>query len=59
MDKEFSCISKRLANYLKKHGAIFIRCDSDKGNTVYIFQHDDALDTCLDCWEVMQKRSMF
>ncbi len=55
MNKEFTCNSRPLAEYLKKNGSKFIRID--KG--LFVFEYDDSIEDNLKRYEAIQKRCMF
>lgn len=56
---EFSCNSKRLADYLVMNGSKLIRVDNKNGSIEYIFEQDDSIDKNLEDYEVNFKRCMF
>lgn len=56
---EFSCNSKRLADYLVAHGSKLIRIDKGNGSVEYIFEYDDSIDKVLEDYEKDFKRCMF
>lgn len=58
-DKFFYCKSKRLANYLIKHGSVFIETGEYKGYFAYIFVDDDSINANLDKWKADMKKCLF
>lgn len=58
-DKFFYCKGKRLADYLIKHGSIFIGDDKRDGHIVYVFENDSSIDENLNKWEADAKRCLF
>ncbi len=55
----FYCKSKRIADYLKKHGSAFIGNDEYDGAIVYVFVNDDSIKKNLDKWESEMKKCLF
>ena len=55
----FYCKSKRLANYLEKHGSIFIGEDEHEGTIMYVFVNDYSINKNIDKWEADMKRCLF
>lgn len=56
---EFSCNSKRLADYLVMNGSNLIRIDKENKSVEYIFEYDDSIDDVLKNYEEDFKRCMF
>lgn len=59
MKNVFYCKGKRLADYLKKNGAILVDTEFSKGRRVFIFQHDESVDKALAMWEADKKKWLF
>ena len=55
----FYCNSKRLSDYLIKHGSSFIGNDEFDGKIVYVFVNDDSISKNIDKWEANLKRCLF
>lgn len=55
----FYCKSKRLADYLIKHGSIFVGNDEYEGSIVHVFIKDDSINKNLDKWELDVKKCLF
>lgn len=55
----FCCKSKRLADYLIKHGSVFIKSDNRDGVLVYLFENDDSINDNIVKWESDMSRCMF
>ena len=58
-DKFFYCNSKRLFDYLVKHGSKFVKSDMLDGTFVYVFENDDSIDVNLNLWESNMKKCLF
>lgn len=58
-DEFFYCKSKRLFDYLVKHGSKFVKTDTLNGTFVYVFENDDSINTNLDSWESNMKKCLF
>lgn len=58
-DEFFYCKSKRLFDYLVKHGSKFVKSDMLDGAFVYVFKNDDSIDVNLNLWESNMKKCLF
>lgn len=55
MKNEFTCTSKRLANYLIKNGSKFI----EKRKRLFVFENDDSINKNIEAYESTLKKCMF
>lgn len=55
----FYCKSKRLADYMIKHGSKFIGNDNIEGKLVYLFENDESINDNIAKWESDTNRCMF
>lgn len=58
-DEFFYCKSKRLYDYLVKHGSKFVKSDKLNGTFVYVFENDESININLDLWESDIKKCLF
>lgn len=59
MKDVFYCKSKRLADYLVKHGSKLINNEFQKGRKIWIFANDDSIEQGLASYEANKKRWLF
>lgn len=60
MDKElFYCKSKRIADYLTKHGSRLVKTEKRDGSMIYVFEKDDSVFENLDNLDIDMRRCLF
>lgn len=55
----FICKSRKLANFLVKHGSILIDSYYENGVCIFEFKNDRTIKENIDLWEVNKSKWLF